>query len=528
MQHVEPGQESQRAAPAEAHPRVPTPHLHLAARGAAWLERPQPQLVAAAKQEFIAEEDSSEPIDTPAPIDPWIMPSAPQPPSPAQRAMSSGSNPSSPAKMTGSATPDAYAVYSGSSSIKPSAKPPAPPAAQLSVRPSSPTPPSRQVGAPPKAGPATNERISSVEKHTAELSQHLSSVANTLAMLEGDDPTEICLEQKEVTLVIREAGDEQREVEQTRVESFEEKIAALAPSTQQPKLTIVAAEVEEAPLVVEAGTVETVATTVQQEATPRVAIAETAAHTELPAAPVALPVAPAVEVDEATPAAVHSAEKFQPQWEVDQFQWPDVLQRLHERAGDAIGEACETIQSGCAAGQKVLAVTSIEEATGSTTLLLTLGKELAQRGMRVAIVDADFDRPTLAERTGLRIQHGWEATLAGSLPLEEVSVTSLQDGVTLVPLVARQGVSSTMASLHAAKHLRRLCEHFDAVLIDAGVGSENIAALATATADDALDIAVVLTVDQRRCAPGVTDEVVGRLRHCGINSIQLGETFVSA
>ena len=519
---------AQAAAEPTSHPRVPTPHLHFAARGAAWLERPQPQLVAAVAQEFVAEEYDDAVVDATSASDPWIVPTYTQPAvgghvAGAPRAMSHGfGGPTSPKSSHTPSTPDAYAVYSGS--IKPSAPPPSNPSPpSFPVRPSSGAPwsPTSHLGAAKKKSPAS-ERIAQVEKHTEEMTQQLTSVAHTLAMLEGDEPTEICLAQKEVTLVIRDAEHDDAGLEQQIVETLDAKIAALAPQAKNPELKIAAMPVE------------TIDESHEQFAEPNdVQIIETVEVIEAVAAKpkvktiAKVEAAPLAEVAPPAPTPV-AAEKFQPQWEVDQFQWPDVIDRLCQRAGDAIAAACAAIQATCDSGQKVLAITGVEESMGSTTLLMTLGRELAKSGMRVAIVDADFDRPTLAERTGLRIQHGWEATLTGSLPLEEVTVASLQDNVTLVPLVARQGVSSTMASLHAAKHLRRLREHFDVVLIDAGVGSENVAALATATADDALDIAVLLTVDQRRSQPAATSEMVGRLRHCGIQSIQLGETFVSA
>lgn len=552
---------------APSHPRVPTPHLHFAARGAAWLERPQPQLVASVAQEFVAEEYQDEETESASATDPWIVPTFTAPAATsAPRAMGPGfGGPIGPKSSATPSTPDTYAVFSGS--IKPSAPPANPLPPPLPVRPSSSGPwsPASHIPAPKQKAPPA-ERIAFVEKHTEEMTQQLTSVAHTLAMLEGNEPTEICLEKKEVTLVIRDAENEGDTLDMRVAEALEAKLAKLTPPAAKPELKIAAvpadavAEVLEqvaepievqfiepepieiappAPVVEIAAKVAVAPPPVKEiikevVAEAPVVIMPIAPPVAAPPAPIAAPpapkmeVAPVVEKLPPAPLPIAAAEKFQPQWEVDQFQWPDVLDRLRDRAGDAIIAACDSIQSSCDAGQKVLAITGVEEAMGSTTLLLALGRELGKCGMKVAIVDADFDRPTLAERTGLRIQHGWEATLTGSLPLEEVTVASLQDNVSLVPLVARQGVSSTMASLHAAKHLRRLRDHFDVVLIDAGVGSENVAALVTATADDALDIAVVLTVDERRSELAATSEVVSRLRHCGINSIQLGETFVSA
>jgi len=222
----------------------------------------------------------------------------------------------------------------------------------------------------------------------------------------------------------------------------------------------------------------------------------------------------------------HPRESFQAVWEVDAFQWPDLIDQLQSAAPAEIATACGQIVGREPHAGKILAITGVDEQAGATTLTLTLARALAGQGCRVALVDADFDQHVLAERLGVRVQDGWEAALAGKMPLEEVCISSLGDGVTLVPLVESSDATATKASLSAAGLLKRLADEFDVVLIDAGAGSENVAAVAT-SAEGVLDMAVLLAVDQRRHDSTQAGDIIARLKHCALDTIQLAETFAS-
>jgi hypothetical protein len=62
------------------------------------------------------------------------------------------------------------------------------------------------------------------------------------------------------------------------------------------------------------------------------------------------------------------------------------------------------------------------------------------------------------------------------------------------------------------------------VIIDAGSGSENVAAVATSS-DEVLDVAVLLAVDERKRHPEQASEIIGHLKQCAINNIQIAQTF---
>ena len=217
---------------------------------------------------------------------------------------------------------------------------------------------------------------------------------------------------------------------------------------------------------------------------------------------------------------------LQAAWEVDGFQWPDVVTQLQADPIAGIEAACHTLRDSVASGSKLLAISGVEAGTGATTLSLLLARGLAKLGLNVALVDADFDKPQLTESLGIRVQDGWEAVIDGCLPLEEVCVASIGDGVTLVPAVQKSDAGSTKSSLGAAGVLKRIADSFDIVLIDAGSGSENVAAVATSS-DEVLDVSVLLAVDNRRHNASLTNEIVTHLKQFSLGSVQIAQTFVT-
>jgi polysaccharide biosynthesis transport protein len=68
---------------------------------------------------------------------------------------------------------------------------------------------------------------------------------------------------------------------------------------------------------------------------------------------------------------------------------------------------------------KVILLTSATPSEGKTTVSINLACVLAQRNVRVLIIDADLRRPTVHHRFGLNGKIGLTSVLTGSVPLEE-------------------------------------------------------------------------------------------------------------
>ena len=87
---------------------------------------------------------------------------------------------------------------------------------------------------------------------------------------------------------------------------------------------------------------------------------------------------------------------FQPSFQVDSFAWPSGCTRLTMMAADQVDRMADALTRRLEQGQQVVALGGSQRGDGCTTLLLSVARRLAERGLNVAIVDADFENPLLA------------------------------------------------------------------------------------------------------------------------------------
>ena len=103
-------------------------------------------------------------------------------------------------------------------------------------------------------------------------------------------------------------------------------------------------------------------------------------------------------------------------------------------AGEQIDRLADALADGIEQGRQVVAMSGCRRGDGCTTVLLCVARSLAERGHRVAMIDADVDHPLLARRLGLLPESGWEETFSSRLPVEEVIIESVQDRLGVLPL----------------------------------------------------------------------------------------------
>lgn len=161
------------------------------------------------------------------------------------------------------------------------------------------------------------------------------------------------------------------------------------------------------------------------------------------------------------------AESLEAALEVEQFDWPETSDRLREAAAEQLTAWMRQF----AGSKSTFMVTSQRRGEGRSTVLLAVARHLAlaSQGAKVVLIDADFERPQLAQMLGVAVQIGWEDAFAGRQPLAEALVESTADRVTLLPL--REAVSAKQVLANGARltaTLRSLKQHFDFVCLDAG------------------------------------------------------------
>ena len=218
---------------------------------------------------------------------------------------------------------------------------------------------------------------------------------------------------------------------------------------------------------------------------------------------------------------------FNPIWEVDQLQWPDVCVKLMDARMDSLSHVTKHLSDACQEGLQVLAVTSPEGGEGRTTVACCLAMLAGSRGLKVAIVDGDIENPTLCLQTNLEMENDWQSAILNQLPLEEVSVHSIDDQITLVPLlnpVDQTELPNTDQRI--ADMLIELSESFDLVIVDIG-HMNSPGGLMQSLAEQGIINAAIAVVDQRNASTQRIETCIRRIRQAGVTSIGLVENFAA-
>jgi Mrp family chromosome partitioning ATPase len=225
-------------------------------------------------------------------------------------------------------------------------------------------------------------------------------------------------------------------------------------------------------------------------------------------------------------------------FEVDRFAWPEICDALMADRSAEIDELAALLKSESSAGRKVIGLIGSRRGEGRSTLALLLARQLAAGGLKMVVVDADFEAPQLANRLSMTIEDGWGRTLADGLELADSLIESIADRVTLLPLAQRQGnhtnvgkpPAAEFAALHQKtieQHLETLAKHFDIVLVDAGIvkavrpDGRPRGALVLA---GALQAAIMLS-DARLASPSRVVDLHRRLSDSGIVPLGVVENF---
>jgi Mrp family chromosome partitioning ATPase len=218
-------------------------------------------------------------------------------------------------------------------------------------------------------------------------------------------------------------------------------------------------------------------------------------------------------------------EKLRAAFEVEQFPWPEVCVSLLKRAETEFRVFANELMAAAATGSRVVLITSLGRGEGRTTMLLCLGKLLAEQGRNVIIADGDFQQPHLARQLKLLPQAGWDEVLAGEMPLDEALIESMEDHITLMPL--RQSLTNpTLLSGAGAleENLKQLARHFELVLVDAGSLDANHSGMRALGAAHGSSSIVVR--DMRQSAPEYDLQVRQYMQAAGITRWSLAENFI--
>ncbi|HVX10321.1 MAG TPA: AAA family ATPase [Pirellulales bacterium] len=156
---------------------------------------------------------------------------------------------------------------------------------------------------------------------------------------------------------------------------------------------------------------------------------------------------------------------LRPAYEVERFEWPSVVRPLLDRTS---AELSSLVGELLPDGRGSLLVTGCRRGEGRTSIALLLARHLAQKGARVLLIDADFQRPQVASSLATHVEIGWEEMMSGAA-VSDALIESLADRLVILPLrrpVAAKVLSKARTNLRTT--LARLQGAFDVILADAG------------------------------------------------------------
>jgi Mrp family chromosome partitioning ATPase len=211
-------------------------------------------------------------------------------------------------------------------------------------------------------------------------------------------------------------------------------------------------------------------------------------------------------------------------WEVDRYLYPALSDRLLSRY-EYFTHAGEKLKQAAQAGLKVLGITGIGRDEGRSTLAICLARAAARSGLKVALIDCDFQHPQLAQMIGLDVATGWESVALGETAVAEVAIRSLEDDILLLPLLDEAKTNAlSLNDDRVTRILAQARQTHDVVILDAGPLDMTVATEPGASHASPLDAAIVVW-DRRRRKLDEAQAVGQRLSAAGVEAVGIAENF---
>jgi Mrp family chromosome partitioning ATPase len=222
--------------------------------------------------------------------------------------------------------------------------------------------------------------------------------------------------------------------------------------------------------------------------------------------------------DEPPQAPLDDASAF---WEVDQFLYPAITDRL-VREYSYFAQAGDKLKQAAAAGLKVLAITGLGREEGRSTLAVCLARSAANAGLKVGLIDCDFERPTLAHDLGLDVATGWQNVAVGKMALPEVAIRSVHDQITLLPLTQDAATSSLqLGDARVANVIADAAAALDVVVLDIGPLNPAVVAARKSVPFDA----AIVVWDHRSKKLEEAQAAALLLSNAGVEAVGVAENF---
>jgi Mrp family chromosome partitioning ATPase len=212
-------------------------------------------------------------------------------------------------------------------------------------------------------------------------------------------------------------------------------------------------------------------------------------------------------------------------WEVDRLQWPEVCDQLYQARRAHFDHCGQKLLAATGEGLRALAVSSSERGEGRTTLALCMARAAAAAGVRVAVLEADFDHASLGGLLRVETPCDWPHAVRNELPWTEAAIWSVEDRITLLPLSDEEDLPSLrLDDARVTRLIDSLRDEFDLLVIDMPpIGDSHSEFFETG---DACPIdATILVRDQRVAVAAHTLRIVERLRDAGVEAVGIAHNY---
>lgn len=218
-------------------------------------------------------------------------------------------------------------------------------------------------------------------------------------------------------------------------------------------------------------------------------------------------------------------EPVTPCWEVDAFCWPEVVLKLQQFNNESMRRISQHLAASNHAGLKVLAVTAGQRGTGRSTVSMHLARAASQAGLKVALVDADLQHPSLIDQLQIDAPNSWFQCITDRLAMNEAAVHSVEENIAIYPLTESHPISILQSDRsRIARFVERLSKEYDLVILDSCVLNKESTSLVGYETSASLHAAMVV-IDAELSDKNCLEDACSALKAMGIHSVGVVENF---
>ena len=225
-----------------------------------------------------------------------------------------------------------------------------------------------------------------------------------------------------------------------------------------------------------------------------------------------------VSSESASPGPQTGLKPFQAVWEVDVLDVSTTVADLFFE-GRLFQQIAERMSDAIESGLNSVIVTSAQPGEGRSSVAIGLAMAAAAAGKSVALVDANLEQPKLADELRLDLQYGWVDTIRAGLPIKEVAVHAVEDGVTLIPLMPPKGKNAA-TGYEVVQLINVLKDKFELIILDGPTSQSGQIHQCASAVDSA-----IIVRDMTRTDTLAINEFSYRLRESGIQGVGVVENF---